>query len=126
MNLQVTVAHKGEEVGTVGWLAANLRGVRISVTKSGKRGVWLDVGDKSACIVMRDPYDIARDYPEQNTYQIMPRTGDVDLPGLPWAVTDACWRSIEDIGKQCIAILTAEDGKEEELRVKVTIATDLE
>ena len=45
MELTVKIENKGNQIGTVGWLAKNAAKLRVGTSKHGCRGVWLDDHD---------------------------------------------------------------------------------
>jgi hypothetical protein len=125
MELNLTVKRIGQATGTVGWLATSLRGIEIGATKSGTRAAWMLVdaaeGQQRVCIVLHDPYGISRDYPAADKLDILPRHGDYAVPGLPWAVTDAAWATIESLAAQVRDVMESDAAAELPLRVTVQV-----
>lgn len=118
--MNIPIKKIGNAKGTVGWLAASIDYVKIGASKSGKRGAWLILKDKSQiCLVLHNPYDAAPEHGECDKLEILKRNNDQFL-GLDVCVTDACWESIKTLAEAVREEMQSLEAEEKPIKFEPT------
>lgn len=119
--MNITIKKIGNAKGTVGWLAASIDYVKIGESKSGKRGAWLILKDKTQiCLVLNDPYDAAPEHGECDKLEILKRNNDPFI-SLDICVTDACWKSIKTLAEAVREEMQSIESEEKPIKFELAL-----
>jgi hypothetical protein len=134
--MEIKIKKVGNEIGTVGWLAAGIADGSIKITEGrtksqivnniecgAKHGLWLYWGDgkQMLCLALQNAYGLTPDdFADCYKYEIIEKNGDpVWSHGDMIGCTEACWDTIIEIAQGWIDHTTEQ--REKDKKVKITI-----
>lgn len=123
MNITLNVVRKGNEHGTVGWLANHAASITLGHTTLKKRAIWLkDHEGATMCLLaMQDPYDLNGDgYTDPTAWVIVSECDSHTRPSLDFATTQACFASLQQLAEEAVSLVYEIDEDEQPITFTVS------